>query len=163
MLSSNVLLIEGDDARMRKIKSVVAALAVIVGALGALGAPTAASAAASVPGNVYTYNSLTLCHSSCSQSGGSWVEMRTYATYSRSQVWINGHVSCSSGGDWIVTWCGVGGGNGTAELNIGANFGSPPGGEDYVRMNIIQNGAGCYSWGYAPSPWNWTITCERRA
>jgi hypothetical protein len=149
---------------MRKLKSVVAALAVIAGTLGALGAPTAASAATAASAeSVYTYNSITLCHPSCSQSGGSWVTVQVYATYSRSQVWINGRVKCSTGGDWLYTWCGLGGPNGKAVLNVGVNFGPPPGGQWYLRLNIIQNGAGCYEQANAPSPWNWTLTCEQPA
>lgn len=112
--------------------------------------------------DVYTFNSLKLCNPNCSNPG-SWVSMQAYATYSQAQVWINGHVSCNNGGDWLYFWCGVGGGNGTAALNIGVNFGTSPQQGYYVRMDIIQNGAGCYEWAYAPSPYNWTVKCEQPA
>ena len=39
-----------------------------------------------------------------------------------------------------ITWCGVGGGNGTGALNIGDNFSFPGIGGLYERMDIFAGG-----------------------
>ncbi|MDQ2875710.1 MAG: hypothetical protein M3Y33_13325 [Actinomycetota bacterium] len=71
----------------------------------------------------------------------------TYSTYTSTQIWINGSVRCSATPAWAaVSWCGVGGGNGTAELNIGDNL-KARNWTAYDRVNIYANAAGCYAWG----------------
>jgi hypothetical protein len=145
---------------MRKIKSAVAAAAACAGMLAPLLVLGASAANAE---SVYTISYINRCmdikvnnlkpptfRDYCYHLGA-------YSTYSQTQIWINGHVSCygynqASGGDENgsanITWCGVGGGNGTAVLNIGANVTySGIAGSYYERMNIYSGGAGCSTWG----------------
>jgi hypothetical protein len=129
--------------RMRKIKSAFAALAVIAGVLGIPGTASAES--------VYTTSAVERCIGSYPAN---CVYLQAYSTYSRSQIWINGIVTCSGTQYVIVTWC-KNTNNGQSYLNIGVNFtilphsggGNTPTGSFYYRMNIYANGNGCYSWG----------------
>ena len=125
---------------MRKIKLAAAVLAAVTGLLAA---PLAANAASARPAeSVYTLSSMTRAFSAlepcpgdsnvyCTDSGD--VHFQVYSTYSASQIWINGKVSCKGQGysglptaaPVDITWCGVGGGNGTAVLNVGVNWERP--------------------------------------
>jgi hypothetical protein len=131
---------------MRKIKLAVAAAAVAAGLL----APTFAAGTANA--STYTISFIDRCarvgptsgnlHTDCFQLGA-------HSTYSQSQVWINGKVFCHVySGSVNITWCGVGGGNGTGALNIGDNFTFPGAtGSYYERMDMFAGGAGCETWG----------------
>jgi hypothetical protein len=143
---------------MRKIKSAVAVVTVFAGMLASLlGAGTANAE------SVYTVSYINRCmdikvdnlipptlREYCYHLGA-------YSTYSQTQIWINGQVSCynynyNSPGDQNgrtnITWCGVGGGNGTAALNIGADVTfSGVAGSYYERMNIYSGGTGCSTFG----------------
>jgi hypothetical protein len=126
---------------MSRIKSAAVILAAVAGLLAASGAAGAASAAPAA--SVYTTSSMTRCFDT------QCVHFQAYTTYSASQIWINGHVTC--GGSIIanITWCGVGGGNGTAYLNIGLNWNVPAWDAYglYERMNIVSGGGGCTTYG----------------
>jgi hypothetical protein len=130
---------------MRKIKWAVAATAVAAGLL----ASSLAVAGAVNAESVYTVSFIDRCASvgpgdvtHCFQTG-------SFSTYSQTQVWVNGKVFCHPySGTMNITWCGVGGGNGTGNLNIGDNFTFPNAkGTFYERMNIFAGGAGCSTWG----------------
>jgi hypothetical protein len=130
---------------MSRIRS---AAAVLVVAAGLLAGPGAAIAASAKPAeSVYTTSSMTRCFERGGLSNPGCVHFQAYSTYSANQIWINGHVSCSWSGDVPsdITWCGVGGGNGTAYLNIGLNWNVPDWGASglYERMNIVAGGRGC--------------------
>jgi hypothetical protein len=155
---------------MSKIRSAAAILAV---AAGLLAAPTAAMAASVRPAeSVYTFSSMTRCFENKTLAYGC-VYFQAYSTYSASQIWINGHVSCSWSGDVPsdITWCGVGGGNGTAYLDIGLNWNVPDWGASglYQRMNIISGGRGCTTSGTNSNAgqiddwWNRSLICEASA
>jgi hypothetical protein len=118
---------------MRRIKLAAAILAAVTGLLAA---PGAANATTTKPdGGVYTTSYITRTFSTayqpcsggylCNQTG--WVHLQVYTTYTASQIWINGVPHCTSGGavQSNITWCGVGGGNGTADLNVGLNWDVP--------------------------------------
>jgi hypothetical protein len=70
-----------------------------------------------------------------------------------------------------ITWCGAGGGNGTAVLNVGVNWNVPDWGVSglYERMDLLAAGGGCTTWGtnsFAGSIalWdNWELVCEAGA
>jgi len=165
---------------MTKIKLTAAVLAAVTGLLAA---PAAANAAGARPAeSVYTTSSMTRAFSSfipCGAHGedlctvSSSVHFQVYSTYSASQIWINGHVSCSGGGyvPVNVTWCGVGGGNGTAVLNVGVNWNVPAWGASglYERMDILANNGGCTTFGSnsivgAIAFWdNWELACQAGA
>jgi len=133
---------------MNRIK--VAALA-LAAAAGLLAAPSAANAAVASPAeSVYTVSSMTRCFADNLLAG--CVSFKAYTTYSSSQVWINGTPSCSGQGfagvpaaPVDITWCGVGGGNGTGFLNVGVNWNVPAWKANglYERMDIVENGEGC--------------------
>jgi hypothetical protein len=156
--------------RRMRIKSVGAILAVLVGVL-TFTAPTAASAAptaAKSPSNISVYNYS--WQDDCLYNDDEYCAfLEVYSTYSSTQIWINGTVACvTSSSAMAISWCGVGGGNGTATLNVGMNVVGAILGQDYewFRMNIYANGAGCYNWGGGPSPlYNWTSVwdCEVEA
>jgi opacity protein-like surface antigen len=135
---------------MSKLKSAAAILAMVAAAVAA---PSAAMAASAKPAeSVYTSSSMTRCFERNDLSNPDCVHFQAYSTYSATQIWINGHVSCSwSGTDSTVdiTWCGVGGGNGTAYLNIGLNWNVPDWDASglYERMNIVSGGEGCATFG----------------
>jgi hypothetical protein len=97
--------------------------------------------------SVYTYNEITACNSSCSVSA----HMDFYATYSASQVWINGRVNCSGIGA-KVTWCGNTN-NGQSYLDTGMNFDGY-----WLRDDIYADGHGCKYRGDVPY-YNW-VDCE---
>jgi hypothetical protein len=92
--------------------------------------------------SVYTYNYYYACSTSNCTGARAWVWFN--ATYSGSQVWINGTVHCGSSYFWQITWCGQTN-NGVSYLNTGANFN-----QYYLRMNIFANDGGCVEWGNAP-------------
>jgi hypothetical protein len=137
---------------MRKIKLVAMALAA---AAGLLATPAAASAArAASAESVYVKNYMTRCFADQLLVG--CVYFQAYATYSATQVWINGSVYCEGEGfdgnppaPVDVTWCGVGGGNGTGFLNVGVNWNVPAWDANglYERMDIVSGGEGCTSFG----------------
>jgi hypothetical protein len=126
---------------MRKIQSVIAVAAV---AAGMLASPLASGTA---DASTYTLSYINRCaviqQYDCFQLGA-------YSTKTNSQIWINGNVICHPyAGTVHITWCGVGGGNGTGALNIGDNFTFPGAtGSYYERMDIF---AGpdqvCDTWG----------------
>jgi hypothetical protein len=130
---------------MRKIKSAVAATAV---AAGLLASPLAAGTANA---STYTLSYIDRCAEVA--PGGTeqldCFQLGAYSTYTDSQVWINGSVICHRyHGRVNITWCGVGGGNGTGALNIGDNFTFPGAtGSYYERMDMFAGGAGCETWG----------------
>lgn len=131
---------------MTKIKLAVAAAAVAAGLL----APALAAGTANA--STYTLSYIDRCAQveqlDCFQLGA-------YSTYSQTQIWINGNVICHPyHGKVNITWCGVGGGNGTGALNIGGNFTFPGAtGSYYERMDMFAGGAGCETWG-SNSPGN---------
>jgi hypothetical protein len=141
---------------MRKIKLVVVALAATAGLLAT---PAAATAATTRPAeSVYTTSSLNRCFNN-DPASPDWVvecvDFQAYSTYSATQVWINGHVTCHLQTVRFgpvpvdITWCGVGGGNGTGYLNIGVNWNVPDWHANnlYERMNIVEGGEGCTTFG----------------
>ena len=137
---------------MKRIK--VAALA-LAAAAGLLAAPAAATAATTRPAeSVYTISSMNRCFNNDPASLLEVVEcihFQAYTTYGATQIWINGHVTCKlqtilNGLVPVdITWCGVGGGNGTGYLNIGVDWNVPDWHADnlYERMDIVSGGAGC--------------------
>lgn len=123
---------------MRKTKSLVAALAATAGMLLAI--PSAASAASVKPAlSVYTYTEVDV------SLGNLYAEFAVYATYSQTQIWINGKVECGSTQGWVVSWCSNTN-NGQAWLNVGMNLVNPYG-SWYARNNIYANNSGCSYWG----------------
>jgi hypothetical protein len=125
------------------VKLAVAAAAV---AAGMIASPLAAGTANAA--TTYTWSSIDRC-ATTPDSAADCFELGTYSTYSQTQVWINGTVYCHPyKGSVKITWCGVGGGNGTGALNIGDNF-TPSGvsGSYYERINIFAGGAGCGTYG----------------
>ena len=122
---------------MRKNKLAGAVLAVLTPAL-LLAAPAAAHA------NTYTESYINRCATVTSTGTNQCFQLGAFSTYSSTQIWINGSVDCRQlSGSVTVTWCGVGGGNGTADLNIGINFNLPGASGLYERMDILSNGRGC--------------------
>jgi hypothetical protein len=124
---------------MRKMKCALAAVVLAAGLLGTVGTGIAsASTYDKTLFDDYSYNA-------ADELGYS--TFGTYSTYTATQIWINGSVQCSATPGWAaVSWCGVGGGNGTAELNIGDNL-KGRNWTAYNRVNIYANAAGCYVWG----------------
>lgn len=160
---------------MNRIK--VAALA-LAAAAGLLAAPSAANAAVTrAAESVYTVSSMTRCFvSSNGNSYSECVSFKAYTTYSATQIWINGHVSCGwSSSGYVtpvdITWCGVGGGNGTGYLNVGVNWNVPDWDAYglYERMNIVSGGEGCTTFGTNSVVgqinywWNDSLVCEAPA
>jgi hypothetical protein len=155
---------------MRRIKSAAVVAAAAAGLLAAPGAAGASSTRAAE--SVYTTSSMARCFTAIINA--ECVNFQAYTTYSASQIWINGHVACSwSGGPYPVdiTWCGVGGGNGTAYLNIGVNWNVPAANASglYERMNIVAGGQGCTTFGTNSTVgdvgdwWNGSLVCEAPA
>jgi hypothetical protein len=154
---------------MGKIRSAAAVLAVVAGLLAA---PSAALAASAAPAeSMYTTSSIDRCFQ---EFNGDFacVDLQAYSTYSASQIWINGHVNCQGQGPSIqITWCGVGGGNGTAALNIGVNWNDINFGAYYMyeRMDILAGHGGCTTWGTNKPVglilwwFNDSLTCEAAA
>jgi hypothetical protein len=124
---------------MRKIKF---ALMAVVMAAGLLGTVCTGIASAS------TYDYTVMDAYAWNWAGDyGYTTFGTYSTYTSTQIWINGKVHCSATEGWAaVSWCGVGGGNGTAHLNIGDNL-EARNWTAYNRINIYANAAGCYVWG----------------
>jgi hypothetical protein len=96
------------------------------------------------------------------------VALNVTTTYSYSQIWINGHVSCTHGGGWVTTWCSNTN-NGKSYLNVGMNWtgstqsGFENGETSWWRMNILANGAGCNDWhGYATPTVTNDFGCEQQ-
>jgi hypothetical protein len=142
---------------MSKIKLAAVTLATVAGLVAVPGAAGAASASPA-SAEVYTTSSMiremdnTIINAQgVSTTYASTVYFQVYSTYSSSQIWINGHVTCDGGGDAPVniTWCGVGGGNGTAVLNVGVNWDVPDWDAYglYERMDLLANHGGCTTWG----------------
>jgi len=113
------------------------------GLLGTLGTGTASAAP---PQKVYTRTIFeSYAVNAAGEAGSSMIG--AYSTYSPTQIWINGQVQCNATEGWAaVSWCGVGGGNGTAKLNIGDNL-KGRNWTAYNRVNLYANAAGCYTWG----------------
>jgi hypothetical protein len=127
---------------MRKIKSALGAAVIATGLLGTLGTGTASAA----PLRVYTRSVFDEYAVNAAGEAG-YTTFGTYSTYSQTQIWINGQVTCSATPGWAaVSWCGVGGGNGTAKLNIGVNL-KGRNWTAYSRANLYANAVGCYVWG----------------
>jgi hypothetical protein len=126
---------------MRKIRSAAAALGA-----GILASPLALGTAHA---NTYTISYIDRCAVHiASPPGSDCMQLGTYSTYSNSQVWINGNVFCKGyKGSVKITWCGVGGGNGTGALNIGDNFTFSGTGGLYERMTMFAGGGRCGVWG----------------
>lgn len=145
--------------KMNKVKSfaLMAAVAAVVLSL------TAGTASA----NVYTKSNI----ERCVNDTGQCVLLQAYSTYSSSQVWINGKVYCApEHGSAVITWCGLGGANGTVYLNIGVNWDWPNLQKAglYERMNIWADAGGCNTWGSNGEGLSWYNagggpTCEQPA
>jgi hypothetical protein len=136
---------------MRKIKLAVAAAAVAAGVLAPILVTGTANAA-----TTYSVSYINRCATVSGSQNKDCFHLGAYATYSQSQVWINGSVFCNVySGNVTKTWCGVGGGNGTGALNIGVNFNMSGVKGLYERMNILAggnvayggDGPGCSTWG----------------
>lgn len=118
----------------------VAALAV-----AAFASPLAAGTAHA---STYSVSYINRCANTNNEIDSNCFQLGTYATYTSSQIWKNGNVFCDNySGNVQFTWCGVGGGNGTGTLNIGANFNVAGYTGFYERMNISAGGGGCSTWG----------------
>ena len=137
---------------MRKIKSALAVAAVAAGML----ASSLAAAGTANAATTYSVSYINRCATVSGSQNKDCFHLGTYATYSQTQVWINGSVFCKPySGSVKITWCGVGGGNGTGALNIGDNFTFSGVGGLYERMNIFAggnvayggDGPGCSTWG----------------
>jgi hypothetical protein len=130
---------------MRKIKLAVAAATVAAGLL----APTFAAGAANA--STYTLSYIDRCASVGSATAyPDCFQLGAHSTKTNSQIWINGSVICHPySGSVNITWCGVGGGNGTGALNIGDNFTFPHAtGSYYERMDIFAGpDQKCNTWG----------------
>jgi len=124
---------------MRKMKFALAAVVMAAGLLGTAGTGIASAS---------TYDKTLFDVYAVNWAGDSgYTTFGTYSTYTSTQIWINGKVQCSATpGFAAVSWCGVGGGNGTAHLNIGDNL-EARNWTAYNRANLYANGAGCYVWG----------------
>jgi hypothetical protein len=124
---------------MRKIKFALVTVAMAASLLGTVGTGIASASTYAKTGfDSFAYN----------WAGDyGYTTFGAYSTYTSTQIWINGSVKCSATPGWAaVSWCGVGGGNGTAELNIGDNL-KARNWTAYNRINIYANAAGCYVWG----------------
>lgn len=137
---------ERNNDEMRRIKRAASVVAVVAGILAPI------LAAGSANASTYTISFI----DRCARVGPSSGDLRTdcfqlgaYSTYTQTQVWINGSTICHPyQGSVNITWCGVGGGNGTGALNIGDNFTFPGAtGSYYERMDIFAGDAGCGTWG----------------
>jgi hypothetical protein len=126
----------------------LAGAAVALAAVGFAGQAHASTATApAAAASTYSLSYIDRC-ADTNNSYYNCLELGTYATYTSSQIWKNGNVFCYNyAGNVQVTWCGVGGGNGTATLNIGANFNVAGHNGFYERMNISAGGGGCSTWG----------------
>lgn len=117
-------------------------LALIVAVVAVALSVTAGNAAnAANAKSVYTHTEIIRCQISGRPTNGC-IDIFTNATYSGTQIWVNGNVQCiptSFDGKARTTWCGVGGGNGTATLDVGANW-TDSEGNFYQRVNIPANG-----------------------
>jgi hypothetical protein len=124
-------------------------------------------AAMAASAGTYSYSEEDLCleYSGCSIG----VYFDVYATYTSSQIWINGHVKCGTFGSNAVyvgiTWCGNTN-NGINYLNIGVNWNYEGEWSGYARMNIFADDGTCNSWqgvsGGYPFLIN-NVTCKDRA
>lgn len=155
---------------MRKTKSFAAALAAAVGMLLAspVTASTASTASTARPASTgstaepaqsegYTYTEYDL-QGTLPDGYETFGGLDFYSTNDENQIWINGKVNCWVEYDWTYSWCGVGGGNGTAVLNTGINL-VAPGRSWYFRVDAYANGAGCYAWGSSNLK-VWNSDCE---
>jgi hypothetical protein len=128
---------------MKKIKLAVAVAAMVAGIL----APALAAGTANA--STYTISYIDRCAQFGSGPGVyDCFQLGAHSTYTNSQVWINGSVFCHPySGSVTITWCGVGGGNGTGALNIGDNFTFSRVKGLYERMDMFAGGAGCETFG----------------
>jgi hypothetical protein len=131
---------------MRKIRSAIAAAGVAAGVLPSILAAGTASAS-----TTYTLSYVDRCASVGSDTTyPDCFQLGAYSNKTNSQISISGQVICHPfSGKVNISWCGVGGGNGTGTLNIGDNFTFPGAtGSYYERMDLY---AGpdpvCKSWG----------------
>jgi hypothetical protein len=160
---------------MSKIKLAVATLAtaILAAATGLMAAPGIANASTYSTSNMTRAMNNTFYQNEGVVSEWDTVHFQVYSTYTASQIWINGHVTCGGGGavPVSITWCGVGGGNGTAVLNVGLNWDVPSWDAYglYERMNLLANHGGCTTKGTNSDvgeidAWaNWALTCEAGA
>jgi hypothetical protein len=126
-------------------------------------AATLSLTATAANASVYTHTDMVRCYSSGYPAyHEACVEIFANSTYSGKQVWINGKVRCYlfpdvglGAAEQSLNWCGVGGGNGTAQLNIGINWTDAGEGSSipylYERLDIpasgSESGPGCKSSG----------------
>jgi hypothetical protein len=112
---------------VRKFASIFASIALVSGTVAAALSLTTTAADASV----YTHTDMVRCYwlGSVKTPTNACIELFANSTYSGSQVWINGKVQCylypsieDGLSEQKLKWCGVGGGNGTATMNIGINW-----------------------------------------
>jgi hypothetical protein len=130
------------ELRMRILVIPAMAVMAVFGALGPASAATRSPApvrAATPAESVYTFSEVGV------NLGDLDAEFALYATYSETQIWINGKVECGSTQGWVVSWCSNTN-NGKAYLNVGMNLTNPYG-SWYERMNIYANNSGCNIWG----------------
>jgi hypothetical protein len=162
------LVIEGRIPKMEKFRHRInSGAAAVTVALGLLATPIAAGTA-SAQDEAYNFSGIERCVNFMNYC----MTLEAYSSYSQTQIWINGSVGCHPSGapskDVDVTWCGVGGGNGTFTLNIGVNWYWWPlsGNLLWERMNISADYDGCSTWGYnsnlsyGSSWYNAWLTCE---
>ena len=135
-----------------------AAFASAIAAAAMLSLPATAANA-----DVYTHTDMVRCYHVVADEA--CVEIFANSTYSGSQVWINGSVHCYlwynallGSNEQHLDWCGVGGGNGTATLNIGINWTDAFEGASipylYERIDIPASGSEtCTSWGSNGTYW----------
>lgn len=135
---------------MRKIKFALVAVVMAAGLLGTVGTSIASAS---------TYNKTLFDSFGYNWAGDyGYSTLGAYSTYTGTQIWINGSVHCSATPGWAaVSWCGVGGGNGTATLNIGDNL-AARNWTAYDRVNIYANAAGCYGWGGSSNGGSYTAS-----
>lgn len=151
---------------MVKIKSALAVLAVAAASLALPGV-----ANASVYTTSYMTREFDRQNPNTLEQESATVYFQVFSTYTSRQIWINGRVTCDGSPVAHITWCGVGGGNGTATLNVGLNWDVPDWGAYglYERMNLHANGARCDTWGSNDPVGqidNWandTLVCGSRA
>jgi hypothetical protein len=128
---------------LRKIKAVFTIAAVAGGILASL--PAFAGAANA---SVYSVSWIDRCAQTNAEAAShddvnDCIQLGSYATYTQTQVWINGSVFCHPYGQGSVSysWCGLAGGNGTGAINIAVNFTMSGITGLYERMNIFAGGS----------------------
>jgi hypothetical protein len=116
-------------------------------ALAGVTAPALPDVAASITG--YHYQSGWGCGDGPGCAAAAFVNLHT--TNDNNHVWINGSVGRQQSGGVTITWYGVGGGNGTQHLSVGANF-TYAGHSYYFRdaINSVNGSQWCDTTGNAP-------------